>query len=56
MPLMSGQPQSPDTLSSISLLFSAFVGLILYGFVFWLLHRHRAAFKTPPHDESMLEA
>ena len=56
MPVMPGQPQSPDTLSSISLLFSALVGLILYGFVFWLLHRHRAAFKTPPPAEPLLEA
>jgi hypothetical protein len=48
MPLMPGQPQPPLTYSSMPLLFSAFIGLILYGFVFWLLHRHRAAFKTPP--------
>jgi hypothetical protein len=56
MPSMPGQSQPPDVFSSISLLFSAFVGLILYGFIFWLLHRHRAAFKTPPPAEPMLEA
>jgi hypothetical protein len=27
---------------------SGIVGLIVYGIVFWLLHRHRAAFQTPP--------
>jgi hypothetical protein len=56
MPVMPGQPQLSDTFSSIPLLVSAFVGLILYGFVFWLLHRYRAAFKTPPPAESLLEA
>jgi hypothetical protein len=48
MPLMLGQPQPPVTYSSTFLLFSALIGLILYGVAFWLLYRHRAAFKTPP--------
>jgi hypothetical protein len=52
MPVMPGQTQLPFTYSLTLLIFSAFVGLIVYGFALWLLHRHRAAFKTPP----MLEA
>jgi hypothetical protein len=52
MPTMLGQAQPPVTYTSTLLIFSAFVGLIAYGFALWLLHRHRAAFKTP----SLLEA
>jgi hypothetical protein len=52
MPSLPGQPQPPLTYSSMPLLFSAFIGLILYGFVFWFLHRHRAAFKAPPPLEA----
>jgi hypothetical protein len=48
MPLLPGQSHPPVTYSSTLLLFSASIGLILYGVAFWLLHRHRAAFKTPP--------
>jgi len=48
IPVMPGQPRTPVTYSSMLLLVSAFVGLIVYGFVFWILIRHRAAFKTPP--------
>ena len=46
MPLMSGQPPPPVTYRSTLFLFSAFIGLIVYGVVFWFLHRYRAAFKT----------
>jgi hypothetical protein len=48
MPLTPNQSPPPVAYSSTLLLFSAFTGLILYGVVFWLLHRHRAAFKPPP--------
>ena len=56
MPLMPGQPPPAATYSSPLLLFSCIIGLILYGVVFWLLHRHRAAFQTPAPPEAMLEA
>ena len=52
MPVMPGQTQPPVTYSSTLFIFSAFVGLIVYGFALWLLHRHRAAFKAT----SLLEA
>lgn len=48
MPLLPGQPPPPVTYGSTLFLFSALIGLIIYGVVFWFLHRHRAAFKTPP--------
>jgi hypothetical protein len=48
MPVIPGQTQPPATYSTTLLGFSAFVGLIVYGFALWLLHRHRAAFKTTP--------
>jgi hypothetical protein len=56
IPLIPGQPPPPATYSSPLLLFSCIIGLIVYGFVFWLLHRHRAAFRTPPPPEPMLDA
>jgi hypothetical protein len=38
-------------------LFIAIVGIVVYGAIFWLLHRHRAAFKAPPSPPpTMLEA
>jgi hypothetical protein len=46
MPVMPGQAQPSVTYSSTLFVFSAFAGLIVYGFALWLLHRHRAAFKT----------
>jgi hypothetical protein len=52
MPVYPGQTQPSVTYSSTLFVFSAFVGLIVYGFALWLLHRHRAAFKTT----SLLEA
>ncbi len=55
IPLMQGQFPPPVAYSSALLLFSCTFGLIVYGFVFWLLHRHRAAFQTPAPSEPMLE-
>jgi hypothetical protein len=61
IPTMPGQPQIPFTISSTIILLSCIWGLIVYGLIFWLLHRHRAAFQTPappapPAAEPMLEA
>jgi hypothetical protein len=48
MPTIPGQTRIFFDYAVTLILISCFIGLILYGFVFWLLHRHRAAFKTPP--------
>jgi hypothetical protein len=48
MPLTPNQSPPPIAYSSTLFLLSASTGLILYGVVFWFLHRHRAAFKPPP--------
>jgi hypothetical protein len=56
MPTLPGQPQIPFLFSQALVLFSCISGLILYGFLFWLLHRHRAAFHTQEPPEPMLEA
>jgi hypothetical protein len=60
IPAMPGQPQMPFSISTIILL-SCIWSLIVYGLIFWLLHRHRAAFHAPappapPAAEPMLEA
>lgn len=52
MPMMAGQTLPSVTYSSTLFIFSAFFGLIIYGFTLWLLHRHRAAFKTSPLVEA----
>jgi hypothetical protein len=48
MPTMPGQPRIFFDYTVTLILISCIWGLIVYGLVFWLLHRHRAAFKTPP--------
>jgi hypothetical protein len=57
LPTMPGQPQVIPTYNSAFYLVCAIVGIVFYGLIFWLLHRHRAAFKTPePPPQAMLEA
>ena len=56
MPTMPGQPQILFNYTATLMILSCILGLVIYGFVFWLLHRHRAAFKTLPAAEPILEA
>jgi hypothetical protein len=56
IPRILEQPQIPFTYGATFYFICAIWGIILYGVIFWLLHRHRAAFKTPPPGEPMLEA
>ncbi|MGD0442658.1 MAG: hypothetical protein ABSA39_01860 [Edaphobacter sp.] len=52
-------PTQPQTFAygRTFILLSCLWCLIIYGVVIWLLHRHRAAFKTPPSlPPTMLEA
>jgi hypothetical protein len=60
IPTMPGQPQMPFSISSTIILISSIWCFIVYGFIFWLLHRHRAAFHAPappapPAAEPILE-
>lgn len=57
IPTMPGQPQTFFNYSRTFIIGSCIPFLILYGFVLWLLHRHRAAFKSPASPpQTMLEA
>jgi hypothetical protein len=56
MPTMPGQPQLFSDYTMTLILISCIWGLIVYGLVFWLLHRHRAAFQSPAPPPPMLEA
>jgi hypothetical protein len=57
MPTIPGQPQMFFTYTRTLITFSLLWCLLIYGIVFWLLHRHRAAFKTPaPPAPTMLAA
>jgi hypothetical protein len=53
MPMQTRQSQLFSSYTVALIFLSGIVGLILYGFAFWLLRRHRAAFQTP---QPMLEA
>ena len=55
MQRITGQPPVFFMYSWAVYLVCAIWGVIVYGVVFWLLHRHRAAFK-PTQPSSMLEA
>ncbi|HWY99741.1 MAG TPA: hypothetical protein VNX17_01600 [Edaphobacter sp.] len=55
IPTMPGQPQTFFNYSRTFIIASCIPFIILYGFVLWLLHRHRAAFKTPSSAEPLLE-
>lgn len=46
MPTVPGQPQLDWTDTSAFYLICLIWGLVVYGVIFWLLHRHRDAFKT----------
>jgi hypothetical protein len=48
MPMQLNQSQLFFSYTVALTLISGIVGLIVYGIVFWLLRRHRAAFQTPP--------
>jgi hypothetical protein len=57
IPTMLGQPQVAPTYNSAFYLVCAIFGIVVYGVILWLLHRYRAAFKTPaPPPNPMLEA
>ncbi len=57
MPTMPGQPRIFFEYTVTLILISSIWGLIVYGLVLWLLHRHRTAFKLPvPPSPPMLEA
>jgi len=47
MPKVPGQPRIFFEYTVTLILISCIWGLMVYGYVFWLLHRHRAAFQTP---------
>jgi hypothetical protein len=55
IPTMPGQPQTFFNYSQTFIIALCIPFIILYGFVLWLLHRHRAAFKTPSSAEPLLE-
>jgi len=56
MPTIPGQSPALIPFGWTLILASCIFGFLLNGFVLWLLHRHRAAFQTPPPAELMLEA
>jgi hypothetical protein len=57
IPTVPGQPQIVFRYTTSLVIFALIWGLIIYGIVIWLLHRHRTAFRAPaPPAESMLEA
>ena len=57
MPTIPGQPQMFLTYTRTLITLSFLWCLLIYGIVFWLLHRHRAAFKTrTPPSSTMLAA
>jgi hypothetical protein len=47
LPTMPGQPQVTPAYNSAFYLFVAIAGIVFYGVIFWLLHRHRTAFTSP---------
>jgi hypothetical protein len=55
MPAIPGQPPVSLAYSGTLILISCIWCLVVYGIVFWLLHRHRAAFVSPA-PPPMLEA
>jgi hypothetical protein len=57
MPTMPSQPRIFLDYTVTLIFISCIWSLIVYGLVLWLLHRHRAAFKSPvPPSPPMLEA
>ncbi len=56
IPTMPGQPETFFNYSRTFIIISCVPFIIVYGFVLWLLHRHRAAFKSPIPPPPMLEA
>lgn len=57
IPTIPGQPETVFNYSRTFIIASCIPFIILYGFVLWLLHRHRAAFKSlVPPPPPMLEA
>jgi hypothetical protein len=56
MPTMPGQFQVSLRNATTLIIFTVIWCLLIYGIVLWLLHRHRAAFKTPTPPPPMLEA
>jgi hypothetical protein len=47
IPTIPGQPQVTPTYNSAFYLICVVAGIVVYGVILWLLHRHRAAFKAP---------
>jgi hypothetical protein len=57
VPTAPGQTPVSPTYNAAIYLVCAIFGVVVYGVLLWLLHRHRAAFKEPPSPPpTMLEA
>jgi hypothetical protein len=48
IPTIPGQPAPVYTYPTGTIVFNAIVGIAIYLYVLWLVHRHRTAFTAPP--------
>ena len=56
VPTIPGQPETFFNYSRTFIVVSCVPFIVVYGFVLWLLHRHRAAFKSPIPPPPLIEA
>lgn len=56
IPTIPGQPHASLSYTTTFMMFPLIFGILIYGLVLWLLHRHRAVFKTPAPPPPMIEA